>query len=84
MVSSTPRPYFTPEKDLVPIVQEAGWAPEPVLTGGKSRPTGFDPRTVQPVVSRYTDRATGPTYNNIHGKNTEVEASLSSLTHCKT
>jgi hypothetical protein len=30
---------------------------------GKSRPLpGFDPRTVQPVVSRYTDRDTGPTY----------------------
>jgi hypothetical protein len=25
-----------------------------------SPPSGFDPRTVQPVVSRYTDRATGP------------------------
>jgi hypothetical protein len=24
-------------------------------------PPGFDPRTVQPVVSRYTDRATRPT-----------------------
>ena len=38
MVSSTPRPCFTPGKDPVPIVQEAGWAPP-----------GFDPRTVQPV-----------------------------------
>ena len=28
----------TPRKDLVPIVQEAGWAPGPVWTGGKSRP----------------------------------------------
>ena len=28
----------TPGKDPVPIVQEAGWAPGPVLTGGKSRP----------------------------------------------
>ena len=28
----------TPGKDLLPIVQEAGWAPEPVWTGGKSRP----------------------------------------------
>ena len=28
----------TPGKDQVPIVQEAGWAPEPVWTGGKSRP----------------------------------------------
>ena len=38
MVSSTPRPHFTLGKDPVPIVQEAGWAPEPVWTGGKSRP----------------------------------------------
>jgi len=28
----------TPAKDPVPIVQEAGWAPGPVWTGGKSRP----------------------------------------------
>jgi len=28
----------TQEKDPVPIVQEAGWAPGPVLAGGKSRP----------------------------------------------
>ena len=41
MVSSTLRPYFTPGKDPVPIVQEAGWAPGPVWTGGKSRPTGL-------------------------------------------
>ena len=27
-----------PGKDLIPILQEAGWAPGPVLTGGKSRP----------------------------------------------
>ena len=38
MVSSTPRPHFTSGKDLVPILQEAGWAPGPVWTGGKSRP----------------------------------------------
>ena len=30
---------------------------------GKSRPPpAFDPRTVQPVASRYTDYATGPTF----------------------
>ena len=62
VVSSTPRPHFTRGKDPVPIVQEAGWAPGPVWTGGKSRtPPGFDSRTVQPVVSRYTDWATRPT-----------------------
>ena len=38
VVSSTPRPHFTSGKDSVPILQEAGWAPGPVWTGGKSRP----------------------------------------------
>ena len=38
VVSSTPRPHFTPGKDPVPILQEAGWAPGPVWTSGKSRP----------------------------------------------
>ena len=38
VVSSTPRPHFTPGKDPVPILQEARWAPGPVWTGGKSRP----------------------------------------------
>ena len=38
VVGSTPRPDFTPGKDRVPILQEAGWAPGPVWTGGKSRP----------------------------------------------
>ena len=38
VVSSTPRPHFTPEKDTVPVLQEAGWDPGPVWRGGKSRP----------------------------------------------
>ena len=38
MVSSTSRPHFTPEKHSVLILQEAGWDPGPVWTGGKSRP----------------------------------------------
>jgi len=38
VVSSTPQPHFTPGKDPVPIVQEAGWVPGPVWMGGKSRP----------------------------------------------
>ena len=45
-----------PWKDPVPIVQEAGWAPGPVWMGAENLPPpGFDPRTVQPVASRYTD-----------------------------
>jgi len=62
-VSVTPRPLFTSGKDPVPIVQEAGWAPGPVWTGAENlAPPGFDPRTVQPVASRYTDWATGDTH----------------------
>jgi len=38
VVSSTPRPHFTTGRDPVPIVHQAGWAPGPVWTGGKSRP----------------------------------------------
>jgi hypothetical protein len=51
---STPRPGpFTPGKDYT-----GGWVgPRAGLDRyGKSRPTqGFDPPTVQPVASRYTD-----------------------------
>jgi hypothetical protein len=63
-VRVTTRPLFTPRKDPVPIVQEAGWAPGPVWTGAGNLappPPGFDPRTVQPVASRYTEYATRPT-----------------------
>ena len=35
-VSVTRRPLFTPGKDLVPIVQEAGWAPGPDWTGAEN------------------------------------------------
>ena len=47
---------FTPWKDLVLSVQEAGWAQ---VRSGRVRKIspllGLDPRTVQPVASRYTD-----------------------------
>jgi hypothetical protein len=51
-VSVTSRPLITAGKDLVPIIEEAGWAPGAGLDERKiSPPPGFDPRTVQPVVS---------------------------------
>jgi hypothetical protein len=67
-----PRPgRFTPrERDPVRIVQEAGWAPGPVWTDAEYlTPPGFDPRTVQPVASRYTDYASGMkwTVENLYG-----------------
>jgi len=43
---------FTHGKVLVPIEKETGWA---VLDWcGESRPNGIDPRTFQPLASRYT------------------------------
>ena len=35
-VSVAPWPLFTPRKDQVPILQEAGWAPGPVWTGAEN------------------------------------------------
>jgi hypothetical protein len=57
---SAPRPgRFTPGKDLVPIVQESGWAPEPVWTCEQNlAPTpGFDPpdRPARSVVAITTE-----------------------------
>ena len=53
---------FTPGKDTVPIIQEAGWGPGPVWKGAENlAPLVFDPRTIQPVGSRYTDYTTRPT-----------------------
>ena len=63
-VRVTPRPLFTPGKDPIPFVQEAGWTSGPIWTGAENlTPPGFDPRTVQPVASRYTDYATRPTFD---------------------
>jgi hypothetical protein len=63
VVSSTPRPHFTPREDLVPIVQEAG------CTGGWVDPrAGMDGQKISPYrdsipgPSSYTDWATRPTY----------------------
>ena len=66
VVSVTSRPLFTPVKSRYPLYRRLG-GPEGRF--GKVRkilpPPGFDPRTVQPVASRYTDWAThSSSYNN--------------------
>jgi hypothetical protein len=70
---ATPRPLYSPERDPVPIVQEAGWSAGPVGTGAENLdppppPLAFDPRTVQPAASRYIDWVipahTNKTYRN--------------------
>ena len=66
VVNSTPRLHFTPGKNTVPIVQEAGWAPGPVWTGRKSRPHQ-DPN--RPARSQSLCRLTYPahTITNLQG-----------------
>jgi hypothetical protein len=55
-VNVTPRPLYPRPRNPVRIVQEGVWVPRPVWTGGKKLPPQvFDPQTVQPVASRYTD-----------------------------
>ena len=66
-ISVTPRPIFTPGRTRHPLyrmldgpqsLSEQEWKISP--------PPAFDPRTVQPVASRYTDWATRPTYTYIY------------------
>ena len=65
---------FNPGKEPVPIVQEAGWAPGPVWTGAENlAPPGFDPRTFQPVESRYTDYAIPASLTTINGSYNTLE-----------
>jgi len=63
VVSSTSRPHFTPGKDPVPIVQEAGWAPGPVWTGGKSRSHGYSIPD-RPARSQSLYRLSYPAHNS--------------------
>ena len=51
-----------PGNDPVPIVQQAGCERK------TSPPPEFDPRTVQPLVSRYTDQLSRPTHFSLKGE----------------
>jgi len=60
VISITLRPHFTPGKDRYPFYRRLGG---PQGRSGRAEnlvPTGIRSRAVQPVVSRYTDWATGP------------------------
>jgi hypothetical protein len=52
-------PLYPRERDPVPIVQVVERAPGSVWMGAENLapPQGSEPRTVQPVASRYTDYA---------------------------
>ena len=61
VVSSTPWPYFTPGNTQYPLYRRLGG---PHGQSGRAEnlvPLGFNPQTIQPIVSCYTDWATRPT-----------------------
>jgi hypothetical protein len=64
-----PRSLFTPGKDPVTIVQEAGWIPRPVWIGAENLAPNRDsiPQSVKSVASRYTDYANRPTDTDKQG-----------------
>ena len=78
MVSSTPRPHFTPGKDPVSILQEARWAPGPVWTGGKSRPHR-DSIPDRPSPSQSLYQLSYPAHINVYMSHFETCATQSSL-----
>jgi len=83
-VSVTPRPLFTPGKEPVPIVQEAGWAPGPVWTGAEiSPPTGIRSPD-RPARSQSLYRLSYPAHVcwNPKAKNTRSECVMLTVFHC--
>jgi hypothetical protein len=67
VVNCTPRPLYPRERDPVPIVQEAGWAPGPVWKGAKNlAPTGIrSPNHPVRIESLYRLRYPGPKVEHI-------------------
>jgi len=85
--ASRPGRSLPPGKTRYPLCRRLGG---PQGRSGQVRkisfPPGFDPRTVQPVASRYTDYATRPTYRKRTGLLTKKHDDiyyrpLLSLTH---
>jgi hypothetical protein len=55
-INAMPRPLNPQERDLVPTIQEAGWAPWPVWTVAENQTsTSIWCLPVQPIASHYTD-----------------------------
>jgi len=51
IVNAMPQPLYSPERNPVPITQEAWWAPGPVWMGTENLtpPPGFNLRTIRPI-----------------------------------
>ena len=67
VVNATPWPRYPRERDQVPIVQEAGWAPEPAMAGVENfAPTGIrSPDRPTRSESLYRLRYPGPSQRTL-------------------
>ena len=65
MGGQPPPAASTTGKDSVPILQEAGWAPGPVWTGGKSRPHRYSIPD-RPACSQSLYRLSYPAHAHTH------------------
>jgi len=74
VVTATPRPLYSRERSLVPIVQEVVWAPEPVHTDAENlAPPGFEPSNTQRVIILSTlSRSNSTCYERDNGVNNEI------------
>jgi hypothetical protein len=82
VVNATHRPPLPPAKTRYPLYRRLGRPQEWSGRVGKiSPPPGFDPRTIQPVASRYTDCAIPAdcTYHTLFIFSTHVTLSSSAL-----
>ena len=71
--AARPGRTLTPGKPRYPLYRRLGG---PQGWSGRAEnlaPLGFDPRTVQPVVSRYTEYTIRPTLQRLGGKNSGRE-----------
>jgi hypothetical protein len=84
---SAPRPgRFTPEKEPVPIVQEAGWVPGPGRVRKIATQPGFDPQAVQAALVAIPTELPGPQSCRVVTMKSEIPTlyhALLSLTDCE-
>jgi hypothetical protein len=75
VVNATPRPVYPRERDPVPIVYQAGWAPVPVWTKAENlTPTGIRfPDAPARTESLYRLRCPGPRFRSRWKDNAEPD-----------
>jgi hypothetical protein len=82
VVSITPRPYFVPGKDPVPILQEAGWAPGSVWTGAENLAPTRIRSPDRPSRSQSLYRLSYPAHDKVTLDDGFCYRSIPTLLHC--